>query len=95
MKNFVIERDLSGISMPDLHGLAAASLRVAAKMREAGDRVYYLGSTFLPEEGRCICLFEAKDKAVLEELNRHARLPVERILPAVALAHGPAFFQAP
>lgn len=90
MKCFVVERDLAGTSLADLHGLAAASLRHTARMREAGDRVYYLGSTFLPKDGRCLCLFEAKDEAVITELNLQARLPAERILPAITLAQGPA-----
>jgi hypothetical protein len=88
MRTFVIERDLDGISMPDLHGLVAASLRQVARMREAGDLVHYLGSTFLPGEGRCFCLYQAKDEAVLSELNLSARLPATRIVAAIALAQG-------
>lgn len=86
MRTFLIERDLEGISMPDLHGLVAASLRQVARMREEGDLVHYFGSTFLPAEGRCLCLYQAKDEAVLSELNRAARLPATRILSAIALA---------
>jgi hypothetical protein len=86
MKTFLVERDLDGISMPDLHGLVAASLRQVVRMREEGDLVHYLGSTFLPEEGRCLCLYQAKDKTVLGELNRAARLPAVRIIAAIALA---------
>lgn len=86
MRTFLIERDLEGISAPDLHGLVAASLRQVARMREEGDLVHYFGSTFLPAEGRCLCLYQAKDEAVLSELNRAARLPVTRILSAIALA---------
>jgi hypothetical protein len=86
MKTFLIERDVEGISMPDLHGLVAASLRQVARMRDEGDLVHYLGSTFLPEEGRCLCLYQAKDEAVVASLNRSARLPVTRIVDAIALA---------
>ena len=86
MKTFLVERDLSGISMPDLHGLVAASMRQVMRMREEGDLVHYLGSTFLPVEGLCLCLYQAKDEAVLGTLNRGARLPVTRIIPAIALA---------
>lgn len=85
MKTFLIERDLEGISTPDLHGLVAASQRQVARMRDEGDLVRYLGSTFLPGEGRCLCLYQAKDEAVLSSLNRTARLPVTRIVQAVAL----------
>ncbi|MGL4321276.1 MAG: nickel-binding protein [Paracoccaceae bacterium] len=86
MQTFLVERDLAGISMADLHMATAAALRHSAKMREAGDRIYYLGSTFLPEEGRCLCLFEAKNAEVVAALNSAARLQVSRILPAMTLA---------
>lgn len=88
MKTFLVERDLEGISAADLHGLVAASLRQVARMRDEGDLVHYMGSTFLPEEGRCYCLYQAKDEAVLSSLNRSARLPVTRVFPAIALAQG-------
>jgi Protein of unknown function (DUF4242) len=86
MKTFLVERDLEGISMPDLHGLVAASQRQVARMLEDGDLVHYLGSTFLPGEGLCFCLYQAKDATVLAGLNRAARLPVKRIVDAIALA---------
>ena len=88
MKTFLIERDLDGISMPDLHGLVAASMRQVARMRDEGDLVHYLGSTFLPGEGLCLCLYQAKDATVLVGLNTAARLPVKRIVDAIALAQG-------
>ncbi|MCU0904324.1 MAG: DUF4242 domain-containing protein [Tabrizicola sp.] len=86
MKTFLIERDLEGISMPDLHGLVAASQRQVARMLEEGDLVHYLGSTFLPGEGLCYCLYQAKDASVLAGLNTAARLPAKRIVDAIALS---------
>ena len=79
MKTFLIERDLEGISIPDLHGLVAASLRQVARMRDDGDLVHYLGSTYLPAEGLCYCLYQAKDEAVLSSLTQAARLPARSI----------------
>lgn len=63
MQTCLVERDLTGINMADLHGVTAAAMRHAANMRADGDRIYCLGSTFLPQEGRCLCLFEAKNAA--------------------------------
>jgi Protein of unknown function (DUF4242) len=88
MKTFMIERDVEGISLVDLHGLVAASLRQVARMLEDGDLVHYMGTTFLPAEGLCLCLYQAKDETVLAEMSRAAQLPVRRILPAIALAQG-------
>lgn len=86
MKTFLIERDLEGIAIPDLHGLVAASIRQVARMRNEGDLVHYLGSTFLADEGRCLCLCQAKDATILVGLNTATRLPVKRIVDAIALA---------
>jgi hypothetical protein len=89
MQTFLVERDLTGISMADLHGMTAASLRHAALMRHEGDRIYYLGSTFMPQQGLCLCLYEAKDRAVVAALNQLANLPSQRIMPAMTLAMPP------
>jgi hypothetical protein len=55
-------------------------------MRADGDRIYYLGSTFLPDAGRCLCLYEAKTPDIVADLNRQAHLPADRIIPAMTLA---------
>ncbi|MCU0905260.1 MAG: DUF4242 domain-containing protein [Tabrizicola sp.] len=86
MKTFLVERDVDGISAVDLHGLVAASLRQVARMREAGDLIHYRGTTFLPGDGLCLCLYQAKDETVLAAPSRDAGLPVRRIVPAIALA---------
>jgi hypothetical protein len=88
MKTFLIERDVEGISIADLHGMVAASLRQVARLREDGGLVHYMGTTFLPDEGMCLCLYQAKDEAVLAALSRDARLPVRRILKAIAVVQG-------
>ncbi len=83
MHVFMVERDLSGTTLSDLNSYKAAAIRQAEKMYEAGDRVRYLGSTFVPDDGRCLCLFEAKNIDIVTQLNRDALLPFERILEAM------------
>ena len=85
MQYFMVERDLSGTSLVDLNGVTAAAIRQAEKMYDAGDRVRYIRSTFIPEDGRCLCLFEAKDANVVLQLNRDARLPFDRIVAATEI----------
>lgn len=89
MKTFLVERDVGGISHADLHGLVAASIRQVARMRDNGTLLHYLGTTFLPAEGRCLCLYQAGDEAALAEMNRAAGLPTRRIVSAIALNPGP------
>ena len=83
MQVFMVERDLSGTSISDLNKVKAAAIRQAEKMYDAGDRVRYIRSTYVPEDGRCLCLFEAKNIDVVTQLNRDALLPFERILVAM------------
>jgi Protein of unknown function (DUF4242) len=85
VKVFLVERDLAGISMADLACTQMKAVRHAARMYEDGDRVRYVRSVFVPEDGRCLCLFEARDADVVARLNREGRLPFDRILPAMDL----------
>lgn len=85
MKTFMVERDIGVTPPAELLGMAAASMRYAAQMRDDGDRIYYLGSTYLPLEGRCLCMFEAKNADVVAEHSRAAHLPVQRIVGVVTL----------
>ncbi len=85
MQVFMVERDLDGISLTDLSTLTAQAIRQASKMYDDGDRVRYIRSDFVPGDGRCYCLFEAKNEAVITQLNRDARLPFERIVGAMDL----------
>jgi Protein of unknown function (DUF4242) len=90
MKTFLVERDLGDTPTVDLLGMSAASLRAADQMQEEGDRIYYLGSTYLPAEGLCLCLFTAKSAEVVANHSLVARLPVRRIADAVSFG-APAF----
>jgi hypothetical protein len=83
MKTFLVERDVGNTPTVDLLGMSAASSRVAGQMQDEGDRIYYLGSTYLPAEGLCMCLFTAKNSEVVAEHSRVAHLPVRRIADAV------------
>lgn len=83
MQVFLVERDLSGTSLSDLSAVKAAAIRQAEKMFDGGDRVRNIRSTFVPEDGRCLCLFEAKNIDIVTQLNRDALLPFDRILVAL------------
>ncbi len=80
MQVFMVERDFEGILMADLASTKDAAMRQAQKMYDDGDRVRYIRSTYVPEDGRCLCLFEAKNADIVIQLNREARLPFERIV---------------
>lgn len=85
MSVFMVERDLKGISMDDLGGAQKAAIRMAQKMSAAGTDIRYIRSTFAPEDGRCMCLFDAASDMDVKRLNDEAGLPYSRVVPALDL----------
>jgi hypothetical protein len=45
----------------------------------------YIRSTFALEDGRCMCLFEARSAEHLKRLNDEAKLPYSRVVEALDL----------
>ena len=85
MSVFMVERDLKGIAMDDLAGAQKAAIAKAEEMRQGGADIRYLRSTFAPEDGRCMCLFDAGSEADVRRLNDEAGLPYSRVVPAMDL----------
>lgn len=85
MTVYMVERDLKGISMENLAGAQKAAIGKAAEMSSAGTGIAYLRSTFAPEDGRCMCLFEAGSAADVRRLNDEAGLPYHRVVQALDL----------
>lgn len=85
MEVFMVERSLKGISMDQLAAAQQRAIRTAADMTAAGTPVRYLRSTFVPDSGRCMCLFESSDSATVEALNRKAEIPFDTVTPALDL----------
>jgi hypothetical protein len=85
MSIYMVERSLKGISMDDLGGAQKTAIGKAAEMTAAGTAVRYIRSTFAPEDGRCMCLFEASTQADVKRLNDEAGLPYDRVVEALDL----------
>ncbi len=85
MTVYMAERNLAGITMDDLAQAQRSAIATAEKMTAEGTEVRYIRSTFVPDEGKCMCLFEAESAEVVERLNRTAKLPFERIVEALDL----------
>ena len=71
--------------MEALGGAQKAAIAKGEEMSAQGTPVRYLRSTFAPEDGRCMCLFEAEKSEDVKRLNDDAGLPYERIVPAMDL----------
>ncbi len=85
MSVYMVERDLKGISMEDLAGAQKAAIATAEGMRNDGAAISYIRSTFAPEDGRCMCLFDGESADQVKKLNDTAGLPYTSIVPALDL----------
>ncbi len=85
MTVYMVERNLAGISMENLAGAQKAAISTAEAMTQSGTDVKYIRSTFAPDDGRCMCLFEAKSEEAVKSLNDEAGLPYNRIVEALDL----------
>lgn len=85
MSIFMVERSLGGISMDDLGAAQKAAIAKGEEMTAAGSPVRYVRTTFAPEDGRCMCLFEANSSEDVRRLNDEAGIPYDRVVPAMDL----------
>ena len=85
MLSFLVERKLCDPAIADVFQLASAAHRAAARLQGDGARIHYLGSTFLAEDGRCLCLFESESLSLTDQLNRVEGLSFERISRAFSI----------
>ena len=85
MSVFMVERDLKGISMDDLAGAQRAAIQTASDMRATGESISYIRSTFAPDDGRCMCLFEGESADQVKRLNDSAGLPYSQVVAALDL----------
>ena len=85
MTVFMVERDLKGISMADLGGAQQAAITTAQAMTAQGTKISYIRSTFAPQDGRCMCLFDAASDTDVRRLNDTAGLPYHSVVAALDL----------
>ncbi len=85
MTVYMVERDLKGISMEDLGGAQQAAIKTAQDMTAQGSKISYIRSTFAPEDGRCMCLFDAASDTDVRRLNDTAGLPYHNVVAALDL----------
>ena len=85
MAVYMVERNLSGITMTQLANAQKAAIDTSKRFSADGTPVRYIRSTFVPGEARCMCLFEATGPELVKELNEKAKIPFTRIVEALDL----------
>ncbi len=83
MPKYMVERHLPGITTDQLSAAASRAKSTTAQMSEEGTPVRYLRSTFVPGEEKCYCLFEGPSADVVEQANKRADIPYERVVEAM------------
>lgn len=85
MPVYMVERELKGIPMSDLAAAQQLAIKTSADYTAQGMPMRYIRSTFAPEDGRCMCLFEARSAEDVRRLNDEARIPYTRVVEALDL----------
>ena len=85
MPVYMVERELKGIPMSDLAAAQQLAIKTANAYKARGTPMRYIRSTFAPEDGRCMCLFEADNAEDVRRLNDEARIPYARVVEALDL----------
>jgi len=85
MNVYMVERSLKGISMDQLAAAQQRAIGTAADMTAQGTPIRYIRSTFVPESGRCMCLFAADGEEDVKSLNKKADIPFDNVMPALDL----------
>ena len=83
MATFIVDRVMPGLTHELL--LEAQRLLHEAARRVSGGAgtVRYLRCTFLVDEQRCICLFEAPSADAVRRVNDIAQVPFRRVQPGI------------
>jgi hypothetical protein len=79
MANYVVTRDLPGITPEALQSAGFRAKTCCAEMTEEGQPVRWIRSFFLPETAQTHCYFEAPSADAVKEANERARIPYTRI----------------
>lgn len=85
MQVFMVERSLKGIAMDALAAAQKKAIETSEGLTRSGTPVRYIRTTFVPEEGCCMCLFAAERSDDVKRANELAGIPFNRIVPALDL----------
>ncbi len=85
MSVYLVDRTLPGITMDQLAAAQKAAMETSQRFSSEGKPVRYIRSTYVPEDAHCMCLFEAADSQLVQEVNEAAHIPFSRISEALDL----------
>jgi hypothetical protein len=89
VRTYLVERFLSGDPAERLSDVAIRAQVACRALAGEGFSVRYLGSTLLPGDETCFCLFEGPTEEAVARANELGGLPFERISEAVSVGPYP------
>ena len=85
MAVYMVERDLTGITLEQSGGAQKAAIEISQEFTSKGKQVRYIRSTYVPGDSKVMCLFEASGQQLVEEVNQAANIPFTRVVEAMDL----------
>jgi len=76
---YCVERSLPGLTDKQLADVHCALLQTVERVAKNGGQIRYVRSTFLPDQSRCICIFESSNRPLVRTVNETAQIPFTRI----------------
>jgi hypothetical protein len=85
---YLVEHDLRGLSPAQLASVHRALDEAVRREIRRGSQIRYLQRIDVPDEYRCLCLFEAAGPEVVRSVNDIAQFPLVRVLAVLSSAPG-------
>ena len=76
---FVVERKIRFVSPDALSIMQSALAEASRRLNAHGQPIRYLRSTYVPDQGRLMCLFEAESAEAVRVVNENAQAPYNSI----------------
>ena len=86
MTHYMVERHLPQITPDELAAAAMRAKVTTMEMTNEGTPIRYLRSIFVPGEDKCLCLFEGPNAESVEQANRRANIPFERVTETIQIS---------
>ena len=85
---YLVEHDLRGLSLSQLAGVHRALGEAVRREIRRGSQIRYVQRIDVPEDQRCLCLFEAAGPDLVRNVNDTAQFPLARVIAVLSSAPG-------
>jgi len=80
LRLFLVEHDLHGLSPAQLASAHQVLEEAVCRERGRGSRIRYVQRIVVPQERRCLCLFQAPAPDAVRSVNDIAQFPLARVV---------------